>query len=121
MENTQYYNRLLELNLLAESVFCQNQKLLLIDNNLNGIRETKGGYRRNEIVKNSGHLSIYNNLFLLLNKSQINEHLDNVEKTLMEKRDKIRDKRKSLIKELIKLNPSVTEMPLEEAKFLLKG
>ncbi|CRG93130.1 conserved Plasmodium protein, unknown function [Plasmodium gallinaceum] len=120
MENTQYYNRLFDLNLLAENVFCQNKKLLLIDNNLNGIRETKRGYRRNEIFKNKGHLSVYNNIFLLLSKSQINDHLENVEKILLERRDKIRDKRKSLIKELIELNPSVTEMPLEEAKFLLK-
>nr|SPJ13358.1 conserved Plasmodium protein, unknown function [Plasmodium sp. DRC-Itaito] len=95
-ENSQYYNRLVELNSLAEHIFCQNKKLLLIDNNLNGIRETLGAYRRNEIIKN------------------------NIEKTLTEKRDKEREKRKALIKELVKLNPSVTEIPLEEAKFLLK-
>ncbi|SBT31304.1 hypothetical protein, conserved [Plasmodium ovale wallikeri] len=120
MENTQYYNRLVELNLLAEQIFCQNKQLLLIDNNLNGVRTTKGGYRRNEIVKNVGKLSTYSDLFLTLSKNQINEHLENVEKVLSEKRDKVREKRKSLIKDLIKLNPSVTEIPLEEAKFLLR-
>ncbi|CXI19568.1 conserved Plasmodium protein, unknown function [Plasmodium berghei] len=120
MENSQYYNRLVELNLLAEQIFCQNKKLLLIDNNLNGIRSTKGGYRRNEITKNVSKMSIHNNLFLTLNKTQINDHLDNVEKLLTEQRDKSREKRKRLINELIKLNPSVTELPLDEAKFLLR-
>ncbi|SBS82088.1 conserved Plasmodium protein, unknown function [Plasmodium malariae] len=120
MENTQYYNRLVELNLLAEGIFCKNKQLLLIDNNLNGVRTTKGGYRRKEITKNVGKLSTYSNLFLSLNKSQINDYLDNVEKLLSEKRDKVRDKRKLLINELVKLNPSVTEIPLEEAKFLLR-
>lgn len=43
-----------------------------------------------------------------------------VEKLLNEKRDKSREKRKALINELIKLNPNVTELPFEEAKFLLR-
>ncbi|VWU49531.1 conserved protein, unknown function [Hepatocystis sp. ex Piliocolobus tephrosceles] len=120
MENTQYYNRLVELNTLAENIFCHNKQLLFIDNNLNGIRSTKGGYRRNEIKKNVGKLSTYNNLFITLDKSQTNIYLDQVENILIEKRDKLLKSRKTLINELIKLNPSVTEIPLEEAKFLLK-
>ncbi|GAW79341.1 hypothetical protein, conserved [Plasmodium gonderi] len=120
MENAKYYNRLVELNFLAESIFCQNRELILIDNNLNGVRTTKGGYRRNEMEKNVSKLSTYNNLFITLNKGQVGDHLENVEKILSEKREKAREKRKSLIKELVKLNPSVTEMPLEEAKFLLR-
>ncbi|SPJ09633.1 conserved Plasmodium protein, unknown function [Plasmodium sp. DRC-Itaito] len=120
MENSQYYNRLVELNSLAEHIFCQNKKLLLIDNNLNGIRETLGAYRRNEIIKNNVKISSYNNLFLTLSKREMKDYLENIEKTLTEKRDKEREKRKALIKELVKLNPSVTEIPLEEAKFLLK-
>ncbi|ANQ06294.1 Uncharacterized protein PCOAH_00004590 [Plasmodium coatneyi] len=120
MEGTQYYSRLVELNMLAESIFCQNRQLILIDNNLNGVRATKGGYRRNEIDNKIGKLCTYNNLFITLSKAQINEHLDRVEKILTERRDKVRERRKVLIRELVKLNPSVTEMPLEEAQFLLR-
>ncbi|CAG9483473.1 conserved Plasmodium protein, unknown function [Plasmodium vivax] len=120
MEGTQYYSRLVELNMLAESIFCQNRQLILIDNNLNGVRTTKGGYRRNEIDNRVGKLGTYSNLFITLSRAQINEHLESVEKVLSERRDKLRERRKALIRELVKLNPSVTEMPLEEAKFLLR-
>lgn len=120
MEN-KYFQRLSELNNLAESIFCHNQKLLVIDDKLNKIRETVGAYRRQEIEEYKNHIYIYDDMFLSLPKKETNIHLEKIQKKLTEERTQIQNIRKVDIKKLIELNPNVTEMPLEEAEFLLKS
>lgn len=120
METKEYFQRLVEMNQLAENIFCDNTKLLLLDNCLNGIRETKAGFRNNVITRNLSSTYTFTNTFVTLDKDEINNHLDKVESSCEEKRDEIRKRRKGTIKELINMNPSATEMSLEEINFLLR-
>lgn len=120
MEKNKYFQRLSELNNLAESIFCHNKKLLVIDDKLNKIRETLGAYRRHEIEEYRNHLHIYDDMFLSLPRKETNMHIETIQKKLTEERAQIQNVRKMDIKKLIELNPNVTEMSLEAAEFLLK-
>ncbi|KAF8820791.1 hypothetical protein IE077_002812 [Cardiosporidium cionae] len=126
MDNSAYFNenspdtgRMQDVNKIAERILACKEELVALEIAANSKREAARAYYKKEIP-HFKQWHMVGNSFVKLDSDAITSHLStaqqNIRKTIVE----TREKRKIAAREMIRLQPTISEIPSGELQFLLK-